>query len=574
MDLNIPGEEMSIDMDSNNKNGLPSRTHLHFNDFYPWKQFNSCYARGTAFLEESQLSSIEIADRFSNLKTPEECIALSNQINGFYSIIFQNDKILYAAVDRVRSIPLFYCLKDEEFYISDNPHWIKREIRSNEVDEIAAAEFMLTGYVTGRDTLYPDIKQLQAGEALLLEHRTGILKLKRIRYYKYIPGNYTTISEEDNLKELDRVLVRVFKRLIKLASGRTIVVPLSGGYDSRLIVLMLKRLGYDNVIAFSYGKPKNKESEVSRKVAQSLGIRWEFAPYSNDDWYKWYRSEEFKKYSHMACGLSSVPLIQDWPAVWMLKKNCIIPEDSIFVPGHSADLLTGSRSFNINLKKNYYTTKLDLTGVIQSIFLYHYSLWNISDKSDLIFQFKDRISSCISDEEEFPDNSSTFEFWDVSERQSKFIINSLRAYEFWGYSWWIPFWDNEFMEFWSRIPIDMKLHQKIYKLYVNNIFHTLSDKNIEISNEKSNPITNIVIAFIKRTPFIGVARKIYRHHNISKAYESNPLAFYGAIPKEKFSRLYSGNSNINSFLAADIISSLSRESRNAKDFFALLEVQK
>jgi len=558
---------MPFDTDIDNILRSPARIHLHFNDFYPWKQFNSCYVRGNAFLKESQLNSIEIADRFSHLKTPEEHIALSIQLEGFFSIVSQNDQMIYAAVDRIRSIPLFYCLKDEEFYISDNPHWISREIRSNEVDEIAAAEFMFTGYVTGRDTLYPDIKQLQAGEALVLEHITGIPKLKRIRYYKYIPGNYTTISEEDNLEELDRVLVRIFKRLIKLASGRTIVVPLSGGYDSRLIVLMLKRLGYDNVIAFSYGKPKNKESEISKKVAQSLGIRWQFVPYSNEEWYKWYRSEEFKKYSHMACGLSSVPHIQDWPAVRMLKRNELIPNDSIFVPGHGADILSG------RVTKIVANCSID---PIEAIFKQNYSLWRCpSEKYENIF--KSRIARTFNKEEQTQESVSLFEYWRVRERHAKFIINSLRAYEFWGYSWWIPFWDNEFMDFWSGIPIDMKLDQKIYKIFVDYLTKRISNGDIDLDEDENSwkvLFRKSAIKNFKNTQFIEFARKFYRYYRVLNDYENNPLAFYGAIDRNEFSKSYTGAENINSFIAADIIRHLCRHSAKSKDSLTLFEVLK
>ena len=45
---------------------------------------------------------------------------------------------------------------------------------------------------------------------------------------------------------------------------------------------MLKRLGYRNVIAFSYGRLGNEESAISNFVANDFKIRWEFIEYSNE----------------------------------------------------------------------------------------------------------------------------------------------------------------------------------------------------------------------------------------------------------------------------------------------------
>jgi len=234
-----------------------NKINVHFRDYDSWSITGTTYWKGSAFFEELLLDVSSIACMFSSIKNADDFISSLKQLNGFFAVVQQKEDTIYAAVDRVRSVPLFYSLKDGDFYISDDPNWIQKEIQSDEVDEIAAAEFMLTGYVTGKDTLYPDIKQLQAGEALVLQHSSDCLSLRTIQYYRYIPKNYSVCSEEEILSVLDRVLVKVFERLIKIASGRTIVVPLSGGYDSRLIVLMLKRLGYEKVVAFSYGKPGN-----------------------------------------------------------------------------------------------------------------------------------------------------------------------------------------------------------------------------------------------------------------------------------------------------------------------------
>ena len=121
-----------------------------------------------------------------------------------------------------------------------------------------------------------------------------------------------------------------------------IVVPLSE-LDSRLIVLMLKRLGYDNVITFSYGRKDNQESNFSKELAESLGFHWEFIEYTNDKWHDWYSSEEWYEYSLMAGNLSSTPHLQDWPAIKELKEKQLVPDNCLIVPGHTV-ALTASKN--------------------------------------------------------------------------------------------------------------------------------------------------------------------------------------------------------------------------------------
>lgn len=75
------------------------------------------------------------------------------------------------AVDRLRSIPLFYSLKDNIFYLSNNAYWIKNEISLKELGKISEQQFLLTGYITGKDTLFIEIKQIQAGEYLIAKKK-------------------------------------------------------------------------------------------------------------------------------------------------------------------------------------------------------------------------------------------------------------------------------------------------------------------------------------------------------------------------------------------------------------------
>ncbi len=229
-------------------------------------------------------------------------------LNGFYAFVHVRGAEVIAVVDRVRSYPLFFGHADNVIYCSDDPFWIQDQMGDHNLDEIAKKEFRLSGYVTKDRTLSPRIKQLQAGDMarLTLDGRGGA-RVEHHSYQRYRPGNYRKQDLETSLKELDEAMVASFKRLVGIAKGRPLVVPLSGGYDSRLIVLMLKKVGYENVIAFSYGRTDNPESRISKEIAGHLGIGWEFVEYNNEKWHQWYRLDDITHTDVTAAGYAPCP---------------------------------------------------------------------------------------------------------------------------------------------------------------------------------------------------------------------------------------------------------------------------
>ena len=68
-----------------------------------------------------------------------------------------------AAVDRVRSIPLFYGGDATAFFISDDAMWLKDRLPDAQPDTFAVKEFMLTSYVTGSDTFTRRLSSCRQG---------------------------------------------------------------------------------------------------------------------------------------------------------------------------------------------------------------------------------------------------------------------------------------------------------------------------------------------------------------------------------------------------------------------------
>lgn len=523
------------------------RVKINNNDWFINKKEDIWIAsKGYFYLDNKYLSEKSINDLLLKLIESEDenkFLEFLKSVNGFFAFIIKTKEKLYCVVDRVRSIPLFYNYGVNEITIYDN-----LDFDSKNINKIAALEFLLTGYVTGDQTLLDSYFQLEAGTFLLFEIQKNKLKVEK--YYEYLSNELDNRNEEELKEELKDILYKIFNRLYNSIKNKNVIVPLSGGFDSRLIVTMLKEFGMDNVKCFTYGRQANKESEKSKEIARLLGYKWDFYEYNYNDWKIFSNSEDLKLYKRKAFNFVSVPHIQDFMAVKQIY-NEEVNQEIVFIPGHSGDFLAGSH-ITTNIYKGYIENVLDC--VVNEIFERHYYLWTIWN-NNIVNEIKNKIKINIpklNSMDKREEAAKVFEYWDWKERQSKFIINSLRVYEHFNYSWMIPLWDLEIMEFFNKIPIEYKYNKYLYDETLNYMFPKLFEKRhprkIDGISIKKKLYKNRIIRYISQ---VRIAKK--KHH----------LQWYGLFAHEKLGFIYDiletkllWPNSINSYYSLKIIKEL------------------
>lgn len=479
------------------------KINLQYNKGYKWNHSENIHSKGYLFDPEGNLHQEKDLNAYFSCASEGDFANKIASANGSFAIVIQKNNKLWVGMDRLRSIPLFYALQNNIFYLSDNAYWIKDELGLEELDKISEQEFLLTGYVTRNSTLYEDIKQIQAGEYLIFKKDSS--KINKYRYFKYIHNNYFNENEDVLIRKLDKVHLNVFNRLVKYLNGSTAVIPLSGGYDSRLIVEMFKRLGYENVICFSYGKKNNWESKVSERVANKLGYKWFFLEETRDKWHEFYNSSERKLYNNFGSNFVSISHLQDYLAVKEMKEKKLIPKNSIILPGHTGDFVSGGHiPYNINDQESF-----KINDVVKMICDKHYNLWNWKNYDDLFDKFKDKIINIVGDYDNISSENTAnmIELFDWQERQAKFIINSVRVYDFFGYKWALPLWDKEIINFWRRVPLKMRCNRKLYMEFVKS-------KSI-LKDVETNPSLNKISSIINRFLRIIYARYTKKSNIVS-----------------------------------------------------------
>lgn len=411
------------------------------------------------FVNANEIKKINFSD--------EENISNFLKNNKEYSsAVIETDTKIIAWVDHIRSWPLFYTVQDEQFYISPLASNIKDKIKNDSVNQDALTEFKLSGYVTGPETLINKALSLQPGEFLIWDKMARTLRTKK--YYSYIPTFDRDVDSDHAIKELNTLFDKLTKKMIERSNNRTIIVPLSGGLDSRILLCKLHEHGYQNIQTFTYGPRFNFEGLIAKNIAKKLNIPWKFIAPPKKTLRQYFDSNGRKDFWNFACNWKSIPCMREYGAIRYLHETNQIPKDAIFLNGQSGDYISGAHLSPQTAKETY--TKEDFYNVIINK---HYDLWKQHKTKENMDFIKNRIDEFLLSifEKKRPlntpiDGGIYEETWEYDGRQICYVVNGQRVYEYFGYDWEMPLWEKEYVDFFHPLPFKMKYGQQLYKDYL------------------------------------------------------------------------------------------------------------
>lgn len=435
---------------------------LNIKKGFNWYQDAGIYVKGYLFDKDGRFYEKEdLINYFNNLISEEDFNIRLCKANGCFSVVVKQEGKIFASVDRIRTFPIFYNssqLSDDSMVLAKTNLFLK--------DKLSLNEFAYTGFVTGVNTVYKNVYQLEAGSYLIYEGD----KVSIRKYSDYLTEDFNSSPYDQLVVDFENIISDTFDRLLQSIKGRTPVIPLSGGYDSRIILTLLKKNNVENVICFTYGDRSDEEVIISEKVAKELGYKWYFIEYSTSLFEPQYRaSTEFLNYLDFSFNGNSLPHLQDFFAVKDLKDNDLLPDDSVFIPGHSGDFLGGSHFPDISSQ-----SKIKLSQYLINKF---YLLRPFFGEKRII----KKIQSDYNDK--FKSNF-VIENWNLKERQAKFIINSVRVYEYFGFEHRLPLWDAEFISFFKKLPSEYKKNSFLYNQVLRNEFTKFNIDFVPVNKKK------------------------------------------------------------------------------------------
>lgn len=418
---------------------------------FPWFRQGDIWVKGYIYRGNRIVTGPELVECFRDISDVGSFAARMTDANGYFAIIIDAPEAVFCGVDRVCSTPLMYRLSDS-LDIGDNFKGFLTPC--DQIDRTALEQYLASGYTYQDRTLIEGVQQLLAGTFLHIEKATGRSETRH--YYSYIQNDRKPpVRQEALLNELHEVHLSVFERMVRSLDGRQAVVPLSGGYDSRLILEMLARFNHRNVVCATWGPRKYWQVQIARDVARSMGFDWVQIENTRSDWSNWYRAGSLEAELELCGALTTIPYVQDNVLISKLQETNQIRDDAIFITGNSGDFVEGEHI-------------------------------DQSDESvDLATQFgkmrrkhmrQNRLRSFCRLENVIRDESRAFErshgttahfdeYWEWKERQSKFISKCVKPFERYGFEWRMPFWDLELLDFWASVPRTVKGERRLFFTY-------------------------------------------------------------------------------------------------------------
>ncbi|MGK0254907.1 MAG: asparagine synthase (glutamine-hydrolyzing) [Mariniflexile sp.] len=435
---------------------------LNKNKGFKWFRKDGINLKGYFFLDGKNISVENVYNYLNSIHEETEFKEKIKTLDGGFLIVIERDGNTFVAVDKLRTMPFFYSItKDYKF--TDDLMALSRQTEVK-LSSNGLNEFIELGCTIGNKTFLENFNQLQAGQFLIC--KGDALKIEY--YFRHFHQTVVNKkSQEDKFRELTNISINVFERMIDSCNGRQILVPLSGGYDSRYIVSMLKKLKYENVVCYTYGKPNSFEVEVSKKVAMELGYDWHYIEYKADAWNSFINDSDYHDFSS---NLNSRPTCQEYVSIKYLLEQKIIDNSTIVIPGYCGDLLGGSFLPNEIIINNF--SALSEKGIENHILENHFGLKEFDEKD--LFDFKSEIQKEIGEHEASINDKATFysvsdEFF-TRHRVAKIVVNAVRVNEYFDLEWRLPLWDCELFEYWYKEDIKSKVHNKLYN---EHLFNTL-----------------------------------------------------------------------------------------------------
>lgn len=230
-----------------------------------------------------------------------------------------------------------------------------------------------------------------------------------------------------------------------------------------------------------------------------MGYEWKFVEYKNISMQKkFYNKDLYKLVSNYIGSIYSVPLIQEWEAISNMKSNGILNGEEIIVPGYSGDFIAGSH-ISEELVKNVDISVKDVKSIILNK---HFNLNKMYKKKySEIFLKKIEKEYNIIDEKQYSQKMliDITEMFDFQERQSKFISNAVRIYEYYGFDWYMPLWDKKLVDFWKKIDYNKRYDRKLYIRFTEYIYPELMEYApiVKDKKNKENKILKKILGIYK-----------------------------------------------------------------------------
>ena len=409
---------------------------------------------------------------------PVSPTALRNHPGRLAAVRVEDDRMVLA-VDRLRSWPLFWTVTgrgdSRRLLVADSADAVLGAMEEPAVCTAALEELKDAGFVTGPRTFLEGVHQVEQGAVVAVDRSTGGAAQHDYAFFRYSEDEVDDpeIFGDLFLEALDATMGRLLER----AAGQRLVIPLSGGLDSRLLVAWLRLHGAEDVLTFTYGLPGSREMVISQSVAQAAGYPWHGVEIERAALLEVWHSERTAAFLRQASALSALPHVQDWYALCRLMDDGVLRRGDVVLPGHT---VVG----NMHDESLLDALPVSRAAVARALLRHHHSLRGRARRAERgawaappvrralalsgLTAATTRPTAAAAAQERVV--RSAIEGYNIRERQTKYINNSMRAYEQLGLEWALPMLDVEVWQAWARGSAALTVSRSFYQSVIDGLW--------------------------------------------------------------------------------------------------------
>jgi hypothetical protein len=396
--------------------------------------------------------------------------------------------------------------------------FVKIKDQQHELDYKAICIYTALGFFLDTDTYWKNEKVLPPATVNIIDDNGFWVSSNPWFTWYYQP-------EKTNLEETVAKFSELFEGIVKRQSkGKNVILPLSGGLDSRSQAVALKKIGA-KVRSYSYSFENGyQESSISKKIAKKCNFN--FKEFTVTKSYLWSKLNDLSKINQCYSEFTH-------PRQMSVIEEIAVLGDS-FSLGHWGDVLFDSTTYSQNLSDQ------ELLKIIKNSVLKKggvelaNSLWNSWDlDGDFEGYLDNRMSTLLKKIKITNTNAKIRAFkslywaprWtsvNLSVFESKHEIN-------------LPYYDNEMCEFICKIPEDILADRKIQIEYIKNT-NTSVAKVVWQDAKPFNLYNSHLAKFPYNFPYrvINKSKRILEEFLGKKLVQRNwELQFLGKDNKEK-----------------------------------------
>ena len=193
-----------------------------------------------------------------------------------------------------------------------------------------------------------------------------------------------------------------------------------------------------------------------------------------------------------------------------LKKNKLLDKNAIIVNGQSGDFISGNHIPKSSLKHDYsYNNRVAFLAKEHT--KEHYKHWKSLINETVYKSVYYYIDEAIKQIGGLPKNPSKdyaiAEFIEFINRQTKYVINGQRNYEYFQYDWRLPLWDDEYLSFWASTQYSDKINQNLYIKALRDANWGNVWGNIEVNPLVIAPRWIIPVRLLAKLIFMPIGKK-------------------------------------------------------------------